>query len=55
MEVMREWVRNIFMFIIALSFIEMLLPSSKFKAYVKFVFSLAIIASIITPLTGLME
>ena len=55
MEVIREWARNIFIFIIALSFIEMLLPSSKTLPYIKFVFSLVIMASILTPLISLME
>lgn len=55
MEVIQEWVRNIFIFILALTFIEMLLPSGKIQSYIKYVFSLAIMASILMPLTGLME
>ena len=55
MEVIQEWVRNIFIFIIALTFVEMLLPSGKIRPYINFVFSLAIMASILTPLISLME
>ncbi len=54
MEVIQEWVRNIFIFILALTFVEMLMPSGKIKPYLKYVFSLAIIASILTPIAGLM-
>lgn len=55
MEVMKEWVRNIFILIIAVSFIEMLLPSSRIQNYIRYVFSLVIMASILVPLTGLLE
>lgn len=55
MEVIQEWVRNIFIFILSLTFIEMLMPSGSIKPYLKYVFSLAIIASIITPIGGLLE
>ena len=55
MEMIQEWVRNIFIFILALTFVEMLLPSSKTRPYIKYVFSLAIMASILMPLITLME
>ena len=55
MEVIQEWVRNIFIFILALTFIEMLMPSGATKPYLKYVFSLAIMASIIAPVSGLLE
>lgn len=51
----KEWVRNIFILLLALTFIEMLLPSSKMQSYIRFVFSLTIMASILTPLTWLLE
>ena len=55
MEVISEWVRNIFMFIIALTFIEMLFPSTRISPYIKYVFSLVILASILMPLIALVE
>ena len=55
MEVMQEWVRNIFIFIIGLSFVEILMPSGKIRPYIKYVFSLAIMASILMPLSRLLE
>ena len=55
MEMIREWVRNIFIFIIALTFIEMLLPSTKIRPYITFVFSLVIMASVLSPLISLVE
>ena len=39
MEVMKEWVKNIFILILALTFIEMLLPTSRMEKYIKFIFS----------------
>lgn len=51
----KEWVRNIFILILALSFIEMLLPPTRIQKYIKFVFSLAIMASILSPIAGLLE
>lgn len=55
MEVVKEWVENIFLFIIALTFVEMLLPDSNIKPYVKFIFSMAIMGSIIIPIFSLLE
>lgn len=55
MEVANEWIKNIFIFIIALTFIEMLMPSSNIRPYLKFVFSMVILASILEPLISLLE
>lgn len=55
MEIIQEWVRNIFIFILALTFIEMLMPSGNIKPYLKYVFALAIMASIIAPVSALLE
>lgn len=51
----QEWVRNIFILIMALTFIETLLPSGRMQQYIRFVFSLAVMASIIMPITMLLE
>ena len=55
MEVIKEWVRNIFILILALSFIEMLLPSGNMRKYIRYIFSMAIMASILMPLAALLE
>ena len=49
MEVMKEWVKNIFILILALTFIEMLLPDTSMGKYVKFIFALVIMATILYP------
>ncbi len=55
MEIMKEWVRNVFILILALTFVEILLPAGKMQPYIRFVFSLAIMASVLAPLTWLLE
>ena len=55
MEVIREWVKNIFIIIVAVSFVEILLPSGNMSKYLKFIFSLIIMAIILSPLSILME
>ena len=52
------WVKDIFLVIISLSFFQFLIPSSKLEKYIKFIFSLVILAIILEPiskLTQLME
>ncbi|MEG0829154.1 MAG: stage III sporulation protein AF [Anaerovoracaceae bacterium] len=55
MEIMKEWVKNIFILILALTFIEILLPSSHMEKYIKFIFSLVIMATLLSPLLNLLE
>lgn len=47
-----EWVKNITLIIILFSFVEILLPGSTMQKYLKFVFSLAILAMILSPLAA---
>ena len=52
------WIKDIFLVIISLSFFQFLIPSSKIEKYIKFIFSLVILAIILEPiskLTQLME
>lgn len=52
------WIKDIFLVIISLSFFQFLIPSSKLEKYIKFIFSLVILAIILEPiskLTQLME
>ena len=48
-DIVKQWVSSLFIIILALSFIEILLPDSSMGKYVKFVFSLVIIATILYP------
>ena len=48
-----EWVKNITLVVILFSFIEILLPGSNMKKYLKFIFSLAILAMMVSPLAAL--
>ena len=48
-DIVKQWVSRLFIIILALSFIEILLPDSSMGKYVKFVFSLVIMATILYP------
>ena len=49
------WVRDIFLIIISLSFFQILLPESSLEKYLKFIFSLVILAVILEPLMHLVS
>ena len=53
MAIVTEWVKNIFIIIVAISFIEILLPAGNMEKYVRYVFSLIILATILSPLAKL--
>lgn len=55
MDIAREWVKNVFIIIVAISFVEMLLPSGSMKKYIRFIFSLIIMAIILSPIAILLE
>lgn len=44
MNAVTEWVKNIFIIIVAVSFIEVLVPTGNMEKYVKYIFSLIILA-----------
>ena len=48
-DIVKQWVSSLFIIILALSFIEILLPDSSMGKYVKFVFLLVIMATILYP------
>lgn len=50
MDILKEWVRNIFLMIVGLSFIEIILPSGNMKKYLKFIFSVIILSVVVFPL-----
>lgn len=54
MELMKEWIKNIFFLIIVLSFVEILMPAGNMEKYIKYIFSVTILASILSPLVNLL-
>lgn len=55
MEIVKQWVSNLFIIISAITFIEILLPESSIRKYLKFVFSLVIMATILYPIIYLLK
>lgn len=55
MNVLTTWVREIFIIILSITFLEILLPEGTLKKYVKFIFSIVIMAVILSPLTHTLE
>ncbi|MDD4563882.1 MAG: stage III sporulation protein AF [Eubacteriales bacterium] len=55
MEIVKEWVKNIFIIIVTITFVEILLPHGSIRKYLKFIFSLIIMAIILSPLAILVE
>ena len=53
MEPMKDWVRSLFLILLAITFIEMLLPESSMGKYLRFIFSLVIMATILYPVIRL--
>ena len=47
MDILKEWVKKIFIVIIMLSFIEILLPDRSIQKFVKYIFSLIIMITIL--------
>jgi len=45
-----DWIEDIFIIILSISFIEIMLPDSSMKKYIKFIYSIMIMAVILEPL-----
>lgn len=54
MESIYMWAKDVFFIIISLTFFQILIPSSSMAKYLKFIFSLIILAVIAEPLAGLL-
>jgi len=54
MNVAAQWVKNIFIIILVVSFMEIILPKSSMEKYVKYVLSLIILATILSPLARIL-
>lgn len=45
------WLKDILLVVISLSFFQILIPNSKTEKYIKFIFSLVILAIILEPIS----
>ncbi|MDO4552427.1 MAG: stage III sporulation protein AF [Bacillota bacterium] len=52
MEWLTEWMRNLFLTVCAVSFLQLLLPAGDMAKYLQFVFSLIVLGVILYPLLG---
>ena len=55
MEQVYIWVKDIFLVIISLTFFQILIPDSKMDKYIRFIFSLVILAIIAEPVIVLVK
>ena len=55
MEQAYVWVRDIFLVIISLSFFQILIPNSQMEKYLKFIFSMIVLAIIVEPVIFLLN
>ena len=55
MSVITAWVKDIFIVILAITFLEILLPESSMAKYLKFIFSIIVLATILSPLSSFLE
>lgn len=53
MEFLRIWVKDIFIIVVGLYFIEIVLPEGSMRKYIKFIFSVMILGVVISPLVNL--
>lgn len=53
MDILKEFIRNMFVIILILSFIELILPQNSLSKYIKYIFSLIILITILHPITYL--
>jgi len=55
MDIIKEWVHNLFIILLVLSFVEMLLPDNSLGKYVRFIFSLIVMSALIYPFFELLK
>ncbi|MCI6011808.1 MAG: stage III sporulation protein AF [Firmicutes bacterium] len=49
------WIRDLFLMLLVLSFFQILIPDSSMEKYLKFIFSLVILAAILEPILNLVS
>ena len=55
MTILIAWVKEVFIVILSLTFLEILLPDSSMSKYLKFIFSIMILAVILGPIINLLN
>ena len=55
MNAIMTWVREVFIIILSITFLEIMLPEGTIKKYVKFIFSIVIMAVILSPIIHTLE
>lgn len=50
MEIFKDWVKDIFMIILSITFMEILIPESNMEKYLRFIFSMIVLATILSPI-----
>jgi len=55
MNQINAWIREIFVLILYITFIEIMLPDGNLAKYVKFIFAIIIMAVILSPVGSLMH
>lgn len=51
MSIVTTWVKDIFIVILSITFMEILIPESNMAKFVKFIFSIVILATILSPIS----
>lgn len=51
MDIIKDWVREVFIIILSITFIEILIPEGNMAKYLKFLFSIIILAVILAPIS----
>ena len=55
MNIVTDWIREAFLVILSITFLEVLLPEGILKKYVTFIYSIVIMAVLLSPLQNLMH
>lgn len=55
MNAVNHWIREIFIIILSITFLEIMMPEGNLKKYVKFLFSIVIMAVILNPIIHTLE
>ncbi len=55
MNAVTTWVKDIFIVILSITFIEILIPEGSMAKYLKFIFSIVILAVILSPISYFLE
>ncbi len=51
MSIITEWVKDIFIVILSITFIEILMPEGNMAKYLRFIFSIIVLAVMLSPIS----